>query len=93
MTVYRISHAPKFVISTQWADGDDGAPPHIARRGKHGSLTNCGAINFVHGDTLPLSEVVRLMEWAYDVGVKDAKDAMRAAIGLGAFDDAGEDGR
>ncbi len=90
MTVYRISHAPRFAISTKWDGGED-APPHISRRTKRGSVSS--APQTFYGDTLPLAEVVRLMEWAYDVGVRDAKGAVRAAIGLGAFDDDGEDGR
>lgn len=90
MTVYRISHAPRFAISTKWDGGED-APPHISRRTKYGRLSS--APQSVYSDALPLDEVIRLMEWAYDVGVRDAKGAMRAAIGLGAFDDAGGDGQ
>ena len=90
MTVYRISHAPRFAVSTEWEGGKD-APPHISRRTKHGWWS--AAPQSVYSDALPLDEVIRLMEWAYDVGVRDTKDAMRAAIGLGAFDDAGEDRR
>ena len=82
MTVYRISHAPRFAVS---------ATSRIIRRGKDGWLSD--APQSVYGDALPLDEVIRLMEWAYDAGVRDAKNAMRAAIGFGAFDDAGEDGR